>query len=90
VPLLLQMWGFACAYCVLFRRDQEHEVRQRHALVCTFLWTPKRQLHPCAAGGVCTRAQPHILQFCDPSRVCSIQVCSRQRIPTCAVLSYAT
>jgi hypothetical protein len=23
----LQMWGFACAYCVLFRRDQEHEVR---------------------------------------------------------------
>jgi hypothetical protein len=25
--LLLMMWGFACAYCVLFRRDQEHEVR---------------------------------------------------------------
>jgi len=24
--LLLMMWGFACAYCVLFRRDQEHEV----------------------------------------------------------------
>eukprot|EP00878_Enallax_costatus_P003598 GHUV01003812.1.p1 GENE.GHUV01003812.1~~GHUV01003812.1.p1 ORF type:complete len:573 (+),score=199.32 GHUV01003812.1:368-2086(+) len=23
--LLLMMWGFACAYCVLFRRDQEHE-----------------------------------------------------------------
>jgi thioredoxin-related protein len=26
--LLLMMWGFACAYCVLFRRDQEHEVRR--------------------------------------------------------------
>jgi hypothetical protein len=24
--VLLQMWGFACAYCVLFRRDQEHQV----------------------------------------------------------------
>ncbi|KAF6258227.1 hypothetical protein COO60DRAFT_1693077 [Scenedesmus sp. NREL 46B-D3] len=23
--LLLMMWGFACAYCILFRRDQEHE-----------------------------------------------------------------
>jgi hypothetical protein len=23
--LLLMMWGFACAYCVLFRRDQQHE-----------------------------------------------------------------
>eukprot|EP00879_Flechtneria_rotunda_P016529 GHRR01017298.1.p1 GENE.GHRR01017298.1~~GHRR01017298.1.p1 ORF type:complete len:419 (+),score=119.78 GHRR01017298.1:343-1599(+) len=23
--LLLMMWGFACAYCVLFRQDQEHE-----------------------------------------------------------------
>lgn len=23
--LLLMMWGFACAYCVLFRKDQEHE-----------------------------------------------------------------
>lgn len=23
--LLMMMWGFACAYCVLFRRDQEHE-----------------------------------------------------------------
>jgi hypothetical protein len=24
--LLLMMWGFACAYCVLFRRDQQHQV----------------------------------------------------------------
>jgi hypothetical protein len=30
----LQMWGFACAYCVLFRRDQEHEVRLPHNIHC--------------------------------------------------------
>lgn len=30
--LLLMMWGFACAYCVLFRKDQEHEVRYSFGL----------------------------------------------------------
>lgn len=41
--LLMMMWGFACAYCVLFRRDQEHEVRAFQAYIsccCKMGWGP--------------------------------------------------
>ncbi len=26
--VLLMMWGFAVSYCILFRQDQEYEVRE--------------------------------------------------------------
>ena len=39
--LLLMMWGFACAFCVLFRQDQEgHEqfADVAHALLTMFTY----------------------------------------------------
>ncbi|KAF8067423.1 hypothetical protein HT031_002471 [Scenedesmus sp. PABB004] len=38
--LLLMMWGFACAFCVLFRRDQEHEQFNNvgHAMLTMFTY----------------------------------------------------
>jgi hypothetical protein len=55
--LLLMMWGFACAYCVLFRRDQEHEVRCPTVLLMFMycLWCTCRKRK---SGLLCKLADP--------------------------------
>lgn len=60
--LLLMMWGFACAYCVLFRNQQEHEVRANSA--CARLCTHVTAFH-CS----CNNTHTHDSQLPPPLRL---------------------